>query len=255
MLTAGIDIGSKNIRVVLVKDGEVVARSMVPAGFDAKAANEEAVEAALSAASIANDDIEHFLATGAGRKNCPYTKNEVTEVVAAAKGAKAVCGSCRTVIDVGAEEGRSLRLDENGQVLDFTINEKCAAGAGTFAEAMARALETTVEKMGPMALESNNPAPINAHCAVFAESEVVALIHAGTPRQDIARAVIDAIAGRVSSMVRKLGFEKDVAVIGGVALNPGFIEAMKRGLEMDVHVPEKPEYIGALGAALLAADL
>jgi benzoyl-CoA reductase subunit D len=155
---------------------------------------------------------------------------------------------------VGAEEGRSVRLNDQGKVLDFAFNEKCAAGAGAFAEAMARALETTVEELGPLALTSEKAVPMNAQCAVFAESEVVTLIHSKTPRQDIARAVLDAIASRIISMVRKVGFEKDVAVIGGVALNPGFIDAMNRGLEMQVHVPEDPEYIGALGAALLASE-
>jgi predicted CoA-substrate-specific enzyme activase len=254
MITAGIDIGAKNIKVVLVKDGEVVARSMIPAGIDTREASEKALQEALSAASIARGDIEKFLATGTGRKDCPFTTEEVTEVGAAARGARALLQNCRTVIDVGAEEGRSMRLDENGKVVDFAFNEKCAAGAGAFAEAMARALETTVEDLGPMALQSDHPVPMNAQCAVFAESEVVTLIHAKTPRQDIARAVLDAIASRITSMVRKVGFEKDIAVIGGVALNPGFVEAVKRGLEMDVHVPDEPQYVGALGAALLAAE-
>ena len=119
---------------------------------------------------------------------------------------------------------------------------------------MARAIETPLEELGPLALKSEKAVPMNAQCAVFAESDVVTLIHAKTPRQDIARAVLDAIASRIISMVRKVGFEEEVAVIGGVALNPGFVEAMKRGLEMDVHVPDDPEYVGALGAALLAAE-
>ncbi|MCK5405983.1 MAG: CoA activase [Candidatus Krumholzibacteria bacterium] len=254
MISAGIDIGAKTVKVVLVRDGEVLARSKVSAGIDTRAANEEAMDKAMAAADIGRGDIEKFLATGTGRKECPYTDSEVTEVGAAARGARAVLGSCHTVIDVGAEEGRSMRLNDKGKVLDFAFNEKCAAGAGAFAEAMARALETNVEELGAMALESNTPVPMNAQCAVFAESEVVTLIHAKTPRQDIARAVLDAIASRIVSMVRKVGFEKDVVVIGGVALNPGFIAAVKRGLEMDVYVPEEPEYVGALGAALLAAE-
>ncbi len=254
MISAGIDIGAKTVKVVLVRDGEVLARSKVSAGIDTRAANEEAMDKAMAAADIGRGDIEKFLATGTGRKECPYTDSEVTEVGAAARGARAVLGSCHTVIDVGAEEGRSMRLNDKGKVLDFAFNEKCAAGAGAFAEAMARALETNVEELGAMALESTTPVPMNAQCAVFAESEVVTLIHAKTPRQDIARAVLDAIASRIVSMVRKVGFEKDVVVIGGVALNPGFIAAVKRGLEMDVYVPEEPEYVGALGAALLAAE-
>jgi benzoyl-CoA reductase subunit D len=253
MITAGIDIGAKTVKVVLAKDGEVLARGMTAAGIDTKAATEEAMDKALSDAKIGRENIEKIVVTGTGRKDCPFPSEKVTEVGAAAKGAKNILSSCRTVIDVGAEEGRTMRLDESGKVIDFAFNEKCAAGAGAFAEAMARALETSVEDLGPMALNSEKAVPMNAQCAVFAESEVVTLIHAKTPRQDIARAVLDAIASRIISMVRKVGFEKDVAVIGGVALNPGFIAAMKRGLEMDVFVPEEPEYVGALGAALIAA--
>jgi benzoyl-CoA reductase subunit D len=254
MITAGIDIGAKTVKVVLAKDKEILAKSIAPAGIDTTAASEKALSDALSTAGLEREAIENFLATGTGRKDCPFTDKEVTEVGAAAKGARKVLESCRTVIDVGAEEGRSIRLNEQGKVLDFAFNEKCAAGAGAFAEAMARALETTVEELGPLALTSEKAVPMNAQCAVFAESEVVTLIHSKTPRQDIARAVLDAIASRIISMVRKVGFEKDVAVIGGVALNPGFIDAMNRGLEMQVHVPEDPEYIGALGAALLADE-
>jgi benzoyl-CoA reductase subunit D len=119
---------------------------------------------------------------------------------------------------------------------------------------MARALQVSLEELGPLSLKSRQAVPMNAQCAVFAESEVVTLIHAKTPREDIARAVLDAIASRIVSMARKVGFEKDIALIGGVARNPGFVEAMKRGLETDVYVPEDPEYVGALGAALAAAE-
>ncbi len=254
MITAGIDIGAKTIKVVLAKDNEILAKSITPAGIDTTAASEKALNEALTTAGLERDAIENFLATGTGRKDCPFTDKEVTEVGAAARGARSVLESCHTVIDVGAEEGRSVRLNDEGKVLDFAFNEKCAAGAGAFAEAMARALETTVEELGLLALTSEKAVPMNAQCAVFAESEVVTLIHSKTPRQDIARAVLDAIASRIISMVRKVGFEKDVVVIGGVALNPGFIKAMNRGLEMQVHVPEDPEYIGALGAALLASE-
>ena len=145
-----------------------------------------------------------------------------------------------------------LRCDERGRVIDFAYNEKCAAGAGTFAEGMARALGVSLEELGPLSLTSRQAVQMNAQCAVFAESEVVTLIHAKTPREDIARAVLDAVASRIISMVRKVGFERDLVLIGGVALNPGFVAAMKRGLEADVYVPEDPEYIGALGAALAA---
>lgn len=254
MITAGIDIGAKTVKVVLAENGRILAKSLVPAGIDTAAATRQALDEALAAAGLTKEKIEGFKATGTGRKDCPFGDEEITEVGAAAKGMVHLLDSCRTVIDVGAEEGRTVRCDANGKVIDFAFNEKCAAGAGAFAEGMARALQVPLEELGPLSLTSEQAVQMNAQCAVFAESEVVTLIHAKTPRQDIARAVLDAVASRIISMVRKVGFEKDIALIGGMARNPGFVEGMRRGLETDVHVPEDPEYVGALGAALAAAE-
>ncbi len=253
-VAAGIDIGAKTIKVVLLSGGTVRGRALVPAGIDTAAAIRQAFEQALTAAGLQRGAVAVYMATGTGRKTCPLTEREITEVGAAAKGINHLLKSCRTVIDVGAEEGRTIRCDEHGKVVDFAFNEKCAAGAGTFAEGMARALQVPLEELGPLSLKSQQAVQMNAQCAVFAESEVVTLIHAKTPREDIARAVLDAIASRIISMVRKVGFEKDLALIGGVARNPGFVEALKRGLQMDVFVPEGPEYVGALGAALAALE-
>ena len=254
MISAGIDIGAKTVKVVLAEDGRMLGKSLVPAGIDTAVATEQALDQALSAAGLTREKIERYQATGTGRKECRLTDREITEVGAAAKGIHQILDSCRTVIDVGAEEGRTVRCNEKGKVVDFAFNEKCAAGAGAFAEGMARALQVSLEELGPLALTSEQPVQMNAQCAVFAESEVVTLIHARTPRQDIARAVLDAVASRIISMVRKVGFEKDVALIGGMARNPGFVAAVRRGLEMDVYVPEDPEYVGAWGAALAAAE-
>lgn len=254
MVTGGIDIGAKTVKVVLISDEHVLSRSLVPAGFDSVAATEQALHQALSAAGLERSQVTRLMVTGAGRKSCVLTDHEITEVSAAAKGMHHLLNSCRTVIDVGAEEGRTVRCDEQGRVIDFAFNEKCAAGAGTFVEGMARALEVPLEEFGPLSLRSQRAVQMNAQCAVFAESEVVTLIHSKVPREDIARAVLDAIASRIISMVRKIGFEKDVALIGGVARNPGFVQAMKRGLGTEIFVPEGPEYVGALGAALAAAE-
>jgi benzoyl-CoA reductase subunit D len=180
--------------------------------------------------------------------------DEVTEVGADAKGATFLFPTARTVIDVGAEEGRGIRCDENGKVVDFVVNEKCAAGAGAFTEAMARALELKLEEMGALSLQATKAVPMNAQCTVFAESEVVSLVHAKTPKTDIVRAVHDAIASRIISMVRRVGVEKEVVLIGGMARNIGFVDSLKRGLEMDLVVPDEPEFVGALGAALIAAE-
>ena len=143
-------------------------------------------------------------------------------------------------------------MAENGKVKDFVINERCAAGAGTFVETMARALEIEVEDMGSMSLKSTKTIPMNAQCAVFAESEVVSLIHSRVAKEDIARAIHDAMAGRIASMVLRVGVEKDVVLIGGVALNSGFLPPLQSELNTKLTVPEFPEYVGALGAALIA---
>ena len=180
---------------------------------------------------------------------------QVNEIKAMAKGANYLLPSARTVTDVGAEEGRAVKIDENGNVDDFAINEKCAAGAGAFIEAMARALEVDLEEMGPMALASDKEIPMNAQCAIFAESEVVGLIHAKTETKDISKSIHDAMASRIVSMIRRVGVNEDVVMIGGVGRNPGFLGAMKRELKLDtIHVPDEPEYGAAIGAAVVAAE-
>jgi len=255
MITAGIDMGAKNIKVVLLEDGKKIrARAQELGGTDTRGATEKAFNAALFQAGLKTADVAHITSTGAGRANAPYAQDNVTEVGAAAKGAVFVHPATRTVIDIGAEEGKTLRCDATGKVIDFAVNEKCAAGAGSFMESMARALEVKLEDLGKLAMKSTNSIPMNAQCAVFAESEVVTLVHQKHSKEDIARAVHDAIADRITSMVRKVGFENDVVLIGGVAKNPAFVETMKRNLQTEVLVLEEPEFVGALGAALVAAE-
>ncbi len=252
MITAGIDMGAKQIKVLVLKDGEIIAKAQELAGFEPKEAAEKAFESALSEAGISNGDIEAVFATGAGRKMAPIAKDSVTEVSAAAKGAVFLYPGVRTVIDIGAEEGRAVKCDERGRVQDFAVNEKCAAGAGSFTESMSRALEVDLEEFGKLSLTSTKTIPMNAQCAVFAESEVVSLMHAKTPKQDISRAVHDAIASRIISMVRRVGINPDIAVVGGVSYNVGFIDSLNRGLETQVIIPKDAEFVGALGAALTA---
>ncbi|MEE9554864.1 MAG: acyl-CoA dehydratase activase [candidate division Zixibacteria bacterium] len=254
MITAGIDMGAKYIKVVILKDDKIIGKSNVPTGFDQTESAGKALEAAAKEAGIEISSIKHIAATGAGRKIAPLANSTITEVSVAAKGATYFYPSVRTVIEVGAEEGRVVKCNERGKVEDFAINEKCAAGAGSFTEAMARALELKLEEFGEISLKSDKSIPMNAQCAVFAESEVVSLVHAKTPKPDIAKAVHDAIASRIVSMVRRVGINEDVALVGGVSYNPGFVDSLKRGLETTVVIPDQAEYIGALGAALAAGE-
>lgn len=254
MITAGIDSGAKNVKTVIMKDGKIIGKAMIPAGLDAKAAANQAYDEALKTAGVTRKDVQKVLVTGAGRKDCDFARGEVTEVSADAKGIMYVMPNARTVINVGAEEGRAVRVNKDGSVVDFAINEKCAAGAGTFVEAMARALETQVEKMADLYDQSTKEVGMNAQCAVFAESELVSLIHSRTAKPDIARAVLDAIADRIVSMMRRVGIENDVAAIGGVALNKGFIKAVEKELNIKIAVPADPQFISAIGVAIAAAE-
>ncbi len=253
-ITAGIDAGAKNTKVVILRDGEVIGRGTTLTGFEQVEAVEKALSMALEAAGIGRDQIQRIVGTGAGRSNIPPAHDTLTEVTADARGAISLFPSVRTVIDVGAEEGRGISVDEQGKVVDFAINEKCAAGAGAFTEAMARALEIPLESIGELSLKSTKHIDMNAQCTVFAESELVTLVHANTATADIARAVHDAIASRITSMVRRVGLNPDVCLVGGVGHNVGFRKSLQEDLGMEVSVPDHPEYVTALGAAIRARE-
>jgi len=252
MLTCGIDMGSRTIKVVLLKDKKLVDKVIGLAGIDAKGKTQELLDGILQANHLGRKDVHKVFATGAGRAEAPGADGQITEVGAAAFGAALIHPETRTIIDIGAEEGRAIRSDAEGKVIDFAVNEKCAAGTGAFIEAMARALEVTVETFGLLSLKSTQAIPMNAQCAVFAESEVVSMMHQNVPKPDMARAVHDAIASRLVSLVRKVGFEKDVVLIGGVARNLGFVDSMRRELESDIFVLPDPDFVGAVGAAVAA---
>ncbi|MBN1321661.1 MAG: CoA activase [Thermoleophilia bacterium] len=253
MIVAGIDVGAKNVHVVLIKDGVLAARAAVLSGFDHEESAERGLAEAAAVAGVDRHDIGLIAATGAGRKALAFAAEQPTEIAAGARGALDLFPGARTVVDVGADEARAIKLGEGGKVVDFAINEKCAAGAGAFVEAMSRALEMPLDDFAKASLESTQTIPMNAQCTVFAESEVVSLIHANTPPADIARAVHDAMASRVSTMVRRIGLDDPVVLGGGAALNVGFVKALSEALGgVDVYVLADAEYLGAHGAALIA---
>ena len=255
MITAGIDCGAKNTKTIILKDGEIIGKGMIPTGFDQIKAVEDSLEQAAKNAGISKDDVQKIYGTGSGSKAVKMADDTVNEIKAMAKGANFFFPSARTVVDVGAEEGRAAKIDEKGNAVDFAINEKCAAGAGIFIEAMARALEVTIEEMGPLCLQSDKEIPMNAQCAIFAESEVVGLIHAKTEKPDISKAIHDSMASRIVSIIRRIGVNEDIVMIGGVGYNPGFMTAMKRELKVDnIYIPDDPEFGAAVGAAVVASE-
>jgi benzoyl-CoA reductase subunit D len=253
MIVAGIDVGGKNVHIVIKKEGQILGKVSGPSGIKKAESVEQLYDEVLKKVGITRKDVERVIATGSAAKRVAFANGAIPDVAADARGVIKQIPTARTVIDVGAEEGRSIKVGADGKVLDFAINEKCAAGTGTFVEAMSRALEVSVDEMSKITLQSTQTLSTNAQCAVFGESEVVSLIHQKTPKPDIARAVMNAIAGRIASVARIVGLEKDVVMVGGMAKNPGFVDSLKKNIEMDVLVPEDPDYMGALGAAEVAA--
>ena len=255
MITAGIDCGAKNTKTVILKDGQIIGKGKVLTGFDQEKAVNESLAQGLESAGVSREEIQKIGGTGSGKNSIKIADTEVNDIKAMAKAANYFFPNSRTVADVGAEEGRAAKLDEKGNPVDYAINEKCAAGAGAFIETMGRALETPLEEMGPLALKSDKKIPMNAQCVIFAESEVVGLIHAKTEKQDISKAIHDAMASRIVSIIRRIGVNEDVVMLGGVGYNPGFVEAMRRELNLEkLYIPENPEYGQAVGAAVVAGE-
>lgn len=253
MVVAGMDVGSRTTKIVLLAGDEIVSHSIVAAGIDLRESCERALREALKKAKLSAKDVVHITATGIGNKAMQLADDEVVESAASVKGVLWLFPSARTVIDVGAEATKAIACDDKGNVVDFARNEKCAAGVGAFVEAMARALEVEVDEIGPLSLQAQNEIQLDATCVIFGESEVVSLIHAGTPKADIARSIHDAIATRTISMVRRIGVREDVVIIGGLAKNSGVVDSLKRCLRSTILLPGEPQIVTALGAALLAA--
>jgi benzoyl-CoA reductase subunit D len=253
MITVGIDLGTQRVQVVVLKDNIIASRAQAISGFDPTKAAEQAVDEALKLVNLKLSDVTCFAATGSAMDMAPYNASTSSMMGADAKAGVFLFPKARTIIDVGAEEARAVKCDDRGVMVDFVVNERCAAGAGAFIEAMARALEVKLEDMGPLALKAERASPINASCVIFGESDVVSLIHRQESKPEIARAVYDAMADRISSMIHRLGLNPDIVLIGGVAKDVGFVASLNRKLGVNVLIPDYPEYAGALGAAITAA--
>ncbi|NLW65918.1 MAG: CoA activase [Clostridiales bacterium] len=254
MITAGIDCGSQNTKGAIMKDGKVIAQAMQATEFDADLAAKNVYEKMLKDAGITKEDVEKLVITGVGRDMIKWGDNEINEVGAAARGARFVDPACETVIDMGADSCRVIRLNQDGTVMKYEVNDKCASGAGTFIETMARALQISTEEMGDYSLRHTKELATNAQCVVFAESEVISLIHAKEKIEDIAYGVHMGIANRIASMIRRVGLTDTLVMIGGPAYNKGLVSCMSKVFERDIKVLDNNQFVSAYGAAIYAAE-
>ena len=254
MYTAGVDVGAITAKAAILDDGELLATAIILAGYDRAAAAVLVLDQALEQAGLAREQIGRLIGTGYGRVQVAGASRTVTEITCHARGAHHLCPSVRTVIDIGGQDSKGIAVGPAGRVLDFVMNDKCAAGTGRFLEVMARALEVALADFGALALSAPRRAKISSTCTVFAESEVVTHLGAGVPRDEISAGIHESIAARVATMVGRIPVQDEVVLTGGVARNAGVVRMLEEKLGYAIVVPEHAQLAGAIGAALIAQE-
>ncbi len=248
----GIDAGASATKAVIVDEGgEIISYAIVPSGTNFKTSFENALGEALRKLGLESKDILYMVSTGYGRDlvNAKSTSSEVTCI---SRGIHKIFPSVRTVVDIGGQDSKAMKVDKNGRILNFIMNEKCAAGTGRFLEVMSNILEKPIEELSKLHFRSSAPVKISSTCTVFAETEVISCLSQGSEIEDVVAGVHGAIAERIYNMASRIGFQEDVAFTGGVAKNQGFVDALSKKIGLHYIVPEEPQIICALGAALAA---
>lgn len=254
MYTAGVDIGAITAKAAILGDGTLLATALILAGYDRAVAALQVLDRALARARLARGQIAHMVATGYGRVQVAGANRTVTEITCHARGAHYLCPDVHTVIDIGGQDSKGIAVGAGGKVLDFVMNDKCAAGTGRFLEVMAHALEVDLVDFGQLALAAPRRVKISSTCTVFAESEVVTHLAAGADRGEIIAGIHEAIAVRVATMVGRIPVRDRVVLTGGVAQNAGVARMLEEKLGQPITVPEHAQLAGAIGAALIARD-
>lgn len=250
----GVDIGSTATKCAIVDGaGNFVASTVVATGARAIAAKEAALAEALRQIDARPEQVAYQVATGYGRKRAE-ADGEVTEISCHARGASYLYPGTRTIVDIGGQDTKAIRVAANGKVETFAMNDKCAAGTGRFLEVMARALEVDLEDLGPLSMRSQKPQTISSFCTVFGESEVVSHLASGVEVENIALGLHEAIAGRVVGLMRRVGIESEVTMSGGVSRNIGMRQAIEKLIGCTMNISPQSQLMGALGAALIARD-
>lgn len=255
MIAMGIDVGSISTKAAVIDDGKIVATKVIASGYHAKKAATRVYRETIAAAGFKTSDVSRIVATGYGRNSVDFAHKAITEITCHAAGAHYLDPSVRTIIDIGGQDSKVIAINENGQVKDFAMNDKCAAGTGRFLEVMARALEVDLDDFGKMSIAAKKPAAISSLCTVFAESEVISLIAKGEVRENIIAGIHNAISARVAAMGGRVGLKAPLMMTGGVAKNIGVLAALEKRIGNEMIVSDKAQVNGAIGAALMAAQM
>ncbi|UMZ73128.1 acyl-CoA dehydratase activase [Natranaerofaba carboxydovora] len=255
MIVAGIDIGSLSTEAVILKDSEIVDYNITTTGANSKNTAKKVYDDILDKTSTSPSEVKYIVATGYGRISAPFANKQVTEITCHALGINYLNPRIKTVIDIGGQDSKAIKLDEQGNVEDFVMNDKCAAGTGRFLEVMAEALEVSIDDFSHTAERVKKSIPISNMCAVFAESEVVSLIAEGNDKGEIIRGLAEAIGDRTEGFAHRINLEKPIAMTGGVAKNKGIVKVLEERFNSSIFIPEEPQLVGALGAAIKANKL
>lgn len=252
LVTFGIDIGSLTTDAVVMRGADILSYAIVPTLSNSEEAAVSAYQSALELAKLSRCDVASVVATGYGRGSIDFADKTVTEITCHAVGARRLFPQAMSVIDIGGQDSKLIRLSIEGRVEDFAMNDKCAAGTGRFLEVMARALDADLESLAELSACSTSDVRISSTCTVFAESEVVALVAKGVPKEDIIRGLHCSVAERIYSMVARLRAKPPFVMTGGVAKNAGVVAALEDRLATKLLLPDEPQVVGALGAAIIA---
>lgn len=252
MIFAGVDIGSVSAKSVIFSDNQILGYSILPTGRDVEEVAKRVLDESLNAANLKENDIDRIIATGYGRISVSFAHGQMTELSCHARGASWLIPETRMVIDIGGQDSKAIKISEDGNIISFVMNDKCAAGTGRFLEVMAQALEMTLDEFSNLSLKSKNPCEISSICTVFAESEVISLRAEKKPIEDIIAGIHRSAAKRIVAMSTPMGIVKPITMTGGVAKNLGQRKALEQELGTKLMIPKEPQIVGALGAALFA---
>ncbi|MFC1921272.1 acyl-CoA dehydratase activase [Chloroflexota bacterium] len=251
MIVAGIDIGSSSAKAVIMEESKVISSSIIPTGPSSAETARQVMEKALTN-GLSLKDVEYIVSTGYGRVNVPFAQKNITEISCHARGIVEVFPDVRTILDMGGQDCKAIRINEKGNVLKFLMNEKCAAGTGRYLERIAVTLSIPLDDIGSLSLQSETPAEISSYCTVFAEGDAITLLRQGTPVNDILAGVCESLADRTQILIKRLGLVEDFSICGGIAKNIGIVKRLERNLGVEANIAPEPQIIGALGAALFA---
>lgn len=250
MISIGIDVGSVAAKAAAFNGEKIVATAIYPTGWSPKQVGEQLLEDVLKKAYATKDDIKSIIGTGYGRVSLPFVDKAVTEITCHGKGAFYMDPDIRTVIDIGGQDSKVIKLNQEGQVIDFLMNDKCAAGTGRFLQVMGNALAVDVGDLSDLA-SGVEPANISSMCTVFAESEVVSLVAEGTSKETIASGLLHSVCNKTYSLVSRIGIENKVFFSGGVSRNKLMGKLLSEKLEVEVISSKESPYLGAIGAAII----